>query len=129
MARKGAERQTLTRDDWKEAWRFFKEARSLDPNEQRKLLSRTPSHIVEEVEAMIEAADEADMEPPAPGREYGKYLLVAPLGSGGMGEVFSARDRELGRMVAIKFVGARDRLLPAARERLFHEAQAASALN
>ncbi len=88
-----------------------------------------PAHIVEEVESMIEDAEEEDLAAPAPGREYGKYTLVAPLGSGGMGEVFAARDRELGRMVAIKFVGARSRLLPTAFDQLVHEAQAASALN
>jgi len=104
-------------------------ARGAGVDERRSLLAATPPHIAEEVEAMMEAADEAEIEPPEPGREYGKYTLIAPLGSGGMGEVFSARDRELGRMVAIKFVGARARLLPAARERLIHEAQAASALN
>lgn len=92
-------------------------------------MAGTPPHIAGEVEAMIEDAEQDDVAPPAPGREYGKYTLVAPIGSGGMGEVFSARDRELGRMVAIKFVGARSRLLPTAFDQLVHEAQAASALN
>jgi serine/threonine protein kinase len=119
----------LTNEDWKEAWRVLELARGAGVNERRSLLAATPPHIAEEVEAMMEAAEDADIAPPEPGREYGKYTLLAPLGSGGMGEVFSARDRELGRMVAVKFVGARARLLPAARERLIHEAQAASALN
>jgi Tol biopolymer transport system component len=119
----------LTNEDWKEAWRFFELARGAGVEERRSLLADTPPHIVEEVEALIEAAEHADHDAPEPGRDYGKYTLVAPLGSGGMGEVFSARDSELGRMVAIKFVGASSRLLPAACERLVHEAQAASALN
>ena len=120
----------MTNEDWKEAWRLFELARGLEPAARRSLLGGTSPHIVDEVEAMVDAAEDADLEePPAPGRDYGKYTLVAALGSGGMGEVFSARDRELGRMVAIKFVGARSRLLPAARQRLVHEAQAASALD
>jgi serine/threonine protein kinase len=128
LVRKGP--TTLNNADWKEAWRSFELARDLDPGERRKLLASTPPHSVEEVEAMIEAAGDADLdEPPAPGRDYGKYTLLAPLGSGGMGEVFSARDRELGRTVTIKFLRAHGRLLPAACERLVHEAQAASALN
>jgi hypothetical protein len=119
----------LTDGDWKEAWRLFELARGAAADERGRVLGGVPAHIAEEVEAMIGEAEEEDLAPPAPGREYGKYTLVAPLGSGGMGEVFTARDRELGRMVAIKFVGARSRLLPSAFDQLVHEAQAASALN
>ncbi len=64
-----------------------------------------------------------------PGQKHGRYTLVAPLGSGGSGEVYSARDGELGRTVAIKFLREAARLLPAARQRLVREAQSASALN
>ena len=37
-----------------------------------------------------------------PGAVIGHYEVVAPLGAGGMGEVFLANDRRLGRQVAIK---------------------------
>jgi Tol biopolymer transport system component len=46
-----------------------------------------------------------------------------------MGQVYSARDTELGRAVALKFVATRGAATRAAGERLFNEAKAASALN
>ncbi|MGH9220439.1 MAG: protein kinase domain-containing protein, partial [Vicinamibacterales bacterium] len=59
----------------------------------------------------------------------GVYELVAPLGSGGMGEVYRARDRRLGRYVAIKFVSSRLYGNADAEARLDREARTASALN
>jgi serine/threonine protein kinase len=38
----------------------------------------------------------------APGAMLGRYQVEAPLGSGGMGEVYRGRDTRLGRAVAIK---------------------------
>jgi len=38
-----------------------------------------------------------------PGTRLGPYEVVAPLGAGGMGEVYRARDTRLERPVAIKF--------------------------
>src|SRR5688572_28039690 len=67
--------------------------------------------------------------PLQPGLIVGVYELIAPLGSGGMGEVYRARDRRLGRYVAIKFVSSRLYGNADAEARLDREARTASALN
>jgi eukaryotic-like serine/threonine-protein kinase len=65
----------------------------------------------------------------AAGTKLGPYEVIAPLGAGGMGEVYRARDTRLGREVAIKVLPT-DRLSdPVRRARFVQEARAASALN
>ena len=57
----------------------------------------------------------------------GPYEIIAPLGAGGMGEVYRGRDTRLGRDVAIKVVG--DEVAPDARRRFERDIRAASALS
>src|ERR1700737_2483273 len=63
------------------------------------------------------------------GTKLGPYEIVSPLGAGGMGEVYRARDGRLNREVAIKVLPpafARD---PERLRRFQQEAQAVAALN
>jgi len=63
------------------------------------------------------------------GTRLGPYEVVAPLGAGGMGEVYRARDTRLGREVAIKVLPEHLSGDASRRERFEREARAVSALN
>ncbi|MGH9481483.1 MAG: LpqB family beta-propeller domain-containing protein, partial [Terriglobales bacterium] len=66
---------------------------------------------------------------PAPGAQLGPYEIESPLGAGGMGEVYRARDTRLNRTVAIKILPQRLASAPEARQRFEREARAVSSLN
>jgi eukaryotic-like serine/threonine-protein kinase len=63
------------------------------------------------------------------GTRLGPYEIVSPLGAGGMGEVYLARDTRLARDVAIKVLPAHLADTPDARARFEREARAVSSLN
>ncbi|HKD16350.1 MAG TPA: protein kinase, partial [Thermoanaerobaculia bacterium] len=63
------------------------------------------------------------------GTRLGPYEVLAPLGAGGMGEVYRARDSRLGRDVAIKVLSAEFAADVDRRKRFEQEARSASALN
>jgi hypothetical protein len=64
-----------------------------------------------------------------PGTRLGPYEIVAPIGAGGMGEVYKARDTRLDRLVAIKILSGGTSASPDARERFEREARAISQLS
>jgi len=66
--------------------------------------------------------------PLSAGSSLGPYEIVCPLGAGGMGEVYKARDVRLDRMVAIKVLPAHVISDPELKQRFEREARAISAL-
>ncbi|MGH9466491.1 MAG: protein kinase domain-containing protein, partial [Terriglobales bacterium] len=67
--------------------------------------------------------------PLTPGTSLGPYEILAPLGAGGMGEVYRARDTRLKREVAIKVLPAAAAHDARALQRMEQEARAVAALN
>src|SRR5215469_3668040 len=63
------------------------------------------------------------------GSKLGPYEIQAPLGAGGMGEVYRARDTRLGRTVAIKVLPGHLSCNSEAKQRFDREARAISSLN
>src|SRR5271163_2142090 len=64
-----------------------------------------------------------------PGTKLGPYEIAAPLGAGGMGEVYRARDTRLNRTVAIKVLPVHLADRPDLRERFEREARSIASLN
>ncbi len=63
------------------------------------------------------------------GERLGPYEILAPLGAGGMGEVYKAQDTRLDRTVAIKVLPSHVAGNPEVRQRFEREARAVSSLN
>src|SRR5262249_3990127 len=63
------------------------------------------------------------------GTRLGPYEIVAPIGAGGMGEVYRAHDARLNRDVAVKILPAALSTDPERRERFEREARTVSSLN
>jgi eukaryotic-like serine/threonine-protein kinase len=67
--------------------------------------------------------------PLVPGAKLGPYEIQAPLGAGGMGEVYRAHDSRLNRDVAIKILPASFSADPERLQRFALESRATAALN
>src|SRR5215471_10910388 len=67
--------------------------------------------------------------PLQPGDKLGPYEILASIGSGGMGEVYRARDNRLNRAVALKIIPLSRLGDPERRRRFVQEAKTASSLN
>jgi Tol biopolymer transport system component len=63
------------------------------------------------------------------GTKLGPYEILSPLGSGGMGEVYRARDTRLDRTVALKILPSHLSSNPEAKQRFEREARTISSLN
>lgn len=67
--------------------------------------------------------------PLSPGTRLGTYVILGPLGAGGMGEVYRAKDPRLGREVAVKVLPAEVASSPDRLARLEREARTVAGLN
>ncbi len=63
------------------------------------------------------------------GDRFGPYVIVAPLGAGGMGEVYRAKDTRLDRTVALKVLSRATSQREDIRQRFEREARVVSKLN
>src|SRR5712671_736205 len=138
----------MSSERWERTKEILEQALCLVPEERQAFLELAcgaDADLRMEVESLIAAHEEAGSQflgAAAPevlqlapsraltaGTKLGPYEIIAPLGAGGMGEVYRARDTHLGRTVAIKILPAafsqdQDRL-----HRFQEEARSASALN
>ena len=142
-------------EDWRAAWNVYESACQLPTGERRAFVESELSDpaLRQRVMSLLERDDRSGSETasdhslpvtmigtasdstnskiddwPQLGKKIGRFEVTAPLGRGGMGEIYAARDQELARTVAMKFISSRS-IGTAGVERLIREAKSASALN
>jgi len=138
---------SLTPDRWSRVAELYDAAATL-PKEQRTAFLSTACvgdpELIEEVESLIAQDDvSSPMDDPVwiphdllaqpavlpPGTPLGQYVIEGILGTGGMGEVYRAKDNKLGRRVALKVLPEELSRDPERRARFQREAQVLAALN
>lgn len=124
----------MTDEQWKRTLALYEAASNLPETAVQNLLETCADEpeVVQEVTEMLRVPTEppASEEPPRfAGCVIGRYEVIDLLGRGSTGEVYSGRDHELGRPVALKIMSPEYASLGAANQRFLREAQAASALN
>jgi eukaryotic-like serine/threonine-protein kinase len=137
----------VTRERWQQIARLYELAVECDPAARDSLLSEACAHdpsLIGEVQSLLNQQSSPNLlDQPAwaaaaplflseselaSGAVLGPYRIDAPLGAGGMGEVFSATDTRLNRRVAIKVLPPGIASDPHVRARFSREAEAVAAL-
>jgi eukaryotic-like serine/threonine-protein kinase len=146
MAAPGAEEGSgeVTPERWQEVKTVLAVALEKKPAERAAYLDQacTDSSLRLEVESLILSHEQGDsnfLERPVvgiknggglpSGTKLGAYEVLARIGSGGMGEVYQARDTRLNRTVAIKILPAHLAASSESRERFDREARMIAGLN
>ena len=147
-------RDHLKPERWQQISRIFNRAISLDAAARAAYVEQkcgTDSDLRAEVERLIESHDQAEegdfigglaVEDVAEeftegeetlalhkGQQFGDYLILDHLGTGGMGEVYLARDSRLDRTVALKILASDVAADKRRMQRFRQEAKVASSLN
>ena len=146
----------MTPERWQQISRIFKSAVSLDGEARDQYLNGVDSSLREEVDKLLDshrkASDEKFIDGIAAeenaallieedeigepqsrrlnkGQQLGSYVILNPLGAGGMGEVYLAKDTRLDRTVALKVLSEDIASDERRMQRFRQEAKLASSLN
>ena len=139
----------MTNENWQRAKEIFAEALRQKPEDRPQFLDQVCDGEAEtrrEVESLLDSFDDASgfMESPAvgevadvitnnktnnQGKSFGHYEILELIGTGGMGEVYLAKDKKLDRKVAIKILNEKFSQHESNLHRFIKEAKAASSLN
>ena len=129
----------MTPEEWQKIKKILGGALERQPSERQAYLDLacTDAGLRKEVDSLIAANDGSQFgEPPQfeleevkPGARLGPYEVLARLGSGGMGEVYRARDSKLGREIALKVLSRDFTRSPNALVRFEREARVLASLN
>ena len=142
-------KQMSDRDDWARVRRILEDIVNQPAHERTAYLAAQVGEpeIRREVESLLQAHDSAGnflqsasllwpdapalpftTAPLEPGTRVNSFEIVRPVGAGGMGQVYCARDSRLDRTVALKIIAPDLADAPANRERFEREARAISKL-
>src|SRR5919201_491105 len=140
----------LTPERFRQINELFESALEREPSQRAAFLQEAcagDASLQKQVEALLASREQASsfLESPTlkvvalpfeedeselrAGQSVGPYKVLREIGRGGMGEVYLAQDKRLGRQVALKFLPVSFRDDPERRARLLTEARAASSLH
>ncbi len=121
----------LSEAQWRQVLKLSEELAELPSHERQAFLDSAgvSPEIAREVLTLVDEFSSLQGSLANAGEWIGKFEITGSLGRGGMGHVLSARDTELDRNVALKFLTPDTTMDPEATQKLLREAQTASALN